>query len=135
RREGIPVLPRWGSVTPELRRVAAQYAPMVAGAALTSSSWAIGQAMAAMLPAGSVASLNYGNKVVGMGTEIGSMALATAVLPHFSVMVARRDWSAIRKTVRVYVRLIVLAAVPATVTLILLSKSLVRILYQRGAFT
>ena len=134
-RQGMPVVPRWDGLTPELRRVALQYVPMVAGAALMSSGWAIGQTMAALLPPGSVASLNYGNKVVGMSTEIGSLALATAVLPHFSVMVARRDWSAIRKTVRVYVRLIVLAAVPATVTLILLSKSLVRVLYQRGAFT
>ena len=134
-RQGLPVLPRWNGVTPELRRVARQYAPMVAGAALMSSSWAIGQAMAAMLPAGSVASLNYGNKVVGMGTEIGSMALATAVLPHFSVMVARRDWSSIRRTLRVYVRLIALTAIPTTVILILLSRSIVRILFERGAFT
>jgi putative peptidoglycan lipid II flippase len=88
-----------------------------------------------MLPAGSVASLNYGNKLVGMATEIGSMALATAVLPHFSVMVARRDWSSIRRTLRVYVRLIVLTALPATVILILLSKAIVRILFERGAFT
>src|SRR5205823_5339116 len=108
---------RWSGVTPELRSVVAQYAPMVAGAVLTSSSWAIGQAMAATLPAGSVASLNYGNKVVAMVTEVGSMALATAVLPHFSLMVARRDWAAIRKTMRVYVRLIVLAAFPSTILL------------------
>ncbi len=134
-RQGMPVTPRWCGVTSELRKVALQYVPMVAGAALMSSSWAIGQTMAAMLPPGSVASLNYGNKVVGMSTEIGSMALATAVLPHFSVMVARHDWSAIRRTVGVYVRLIVLAGVPATVVLILLSKSIVRILFERGAFT
>ncbi len=134
-RQGLPVLPRWDGMTPEFRRVALQYAPMVAGAALTSSSWAIGQAMAAMLPAGSVASLNYGNKVVGMTTEIGSMALATAVLPHFSVMAARRDWSAIRRTLRVYVRLIVAGSVPATITLIVLSKVIVRLLFERGAFT
>jgi len=134
-RQRMPVLPRWDGVTPELRRVAVQYAPMVAGAALMSSSWAIGQAMAAMLPPGSVASLNYGNKLVGMATEIGSMALATAVLPHFSLMVARRDWSSIRRTLRIYVRLIILTAVPSTVVLILLSKVIVRTLFERGAFT
>jgi len=55
-RQGMPVLPKWEGMSPEFRRVALQYAPMVAGAALTSSSWAIGQAMAAMLPAGRVAS-------------------------------------------------------------------------------
>ncbi len=134
-RQGLRVVPRWAGMTPELRGVVSQYAPMVAGAALISSSWAIGQAMAATLPPGSVASLNYGNKVVAMITEVGSMALATAVLPHFSLMVARRDWPAIRRTIRVYVRLILLTAVPATLILILLSKAIVRVLFERGAFT
>jgi putative peptidoglycan lipid II flippase len=135
KRERMPMSPWWDGATPELRRVALQYAPMVAGALLASGSFAIGQAMAAMLPAGSVAALNYGNKVVAMISEIGSMAIATAVLPHFSVMVARREWSAIRKTLRVYSRLIAVAAVPATVLLILGSKVLVRVLFERGAFT
>jgi putative peptidoglycan lipid II flippase len=134
-RHGVPVLPRWGGVTPELRSVLFQYLPMVAGAVLTSSSWAIGQAMAAMLPPGSVASLNYGNKVIAMITEVGSMALATAVLPHFSLMVARRQWSVIRRTLRVYVRLIILATVPATLVLVLSSRAIVQVLFQRGAFT
>jgi putative peptidoglycan lipid II flippase len=134
-RLGLPIIPRWGGVEPALRRVAAQYLPMVAGAALTTSSWVIGQAMAAMLPAGSVASLNYGNKVVGMLSEMGSMALATAVLPHFSVMVARREWAGIRRTLRVYVRLIVLIGVPVTVALVAASPEIVRLLFQRGAFT
>jgi putative peptidoglycan lipid II flippase len=134
-REGTSLLPRWSGVTPELRKVLRQYLPMVAGAVLTSSSWVIGQAMAAALPPGSVASLNYGNKVVAMITEVGSMALATAVLPHFSVMVARREWSAIRRTIRLYVWLIIAAAVPATLTLILFSRTIVHILFERGAFT
>lgn len=134
-RQRLPVFPRWSGVTPAMRRVAAQYLPMVAGAALTTSSWAIGQAMAAMLPAGSVASLNYGNKIVSMISEIGSMALATAVLPHFSVMVARREWATIRQTLRLYVRLIAMIAIPATVVLMVLSPVIVRIVFQRGAFT
>ena len=134
-RQGLQPLPRWAGMTPELRSVVAQYAPMVAGAALTSSSWAIGQAMATTLPAGSVASLSYGNKVVAMVTEVGSMALATAVLPHFSVMVARRDWTVIRRTIRVYVRLILAVGVSTTLVLILASTGIVRLLFERGAFT
>jgi putative peptidoglycan lipid II flippase len=135
RRRGMELMPRWTGMTPELRMVVAQYMPMVAGSVLTTSGWAIGQAMAAMLPAGSVAALNYGTKVVAMISEVGSMALATAVLPHFSVMVARHDWTGIRRTISVYVRLIVLTTVPATVALVLLSRIIVRLLFERGAFT
>jgi putative peptidoglycan lipid II flippase len=134
-REGMPLVPRWGGLTPELRRIGLQYVPMAAGALLTSSSWAIGQAMAATLPAGSVATLNYGNKVVGIVAEISGTALATAVLPHFSVMVARREWPAIRKTLRVYSKVIALGAVPGVLGLILASNTIVRLLFERGAFT
>jgi len=133
-RRGLPLVPRWSGITPELRRVATQYAPTVAGATLTSSSWAIGQAMAALLPTGSVASLNYGSRVVNMMSEIGSLALATALLPHFSVMVAQRDWAAIRHTLRVYMSGIGLLVIPATIALIAASPLIIRLLYQRGAF-
>ena len=135
KRANLPVMPRWSGVTPELRRVLFQYLPMVAGAVLTNSSWTIGQAMAAMLPAGSVASLNYGNKVVSMITEISTMALATALLPHLSVMVARHDWSGVQRTTRLFSRSIVLGAVPGVLLLILASPTIVRLLFERGAFT
>ena len=128
-------IPIWAGITPDLLRVGSQYLPMIAGAILTSSSWAIGQAMAATLPSGSVAALNYGNKVVAMVSEVGSMALATAVLPHFSLMVAKREWSTIRRTVQFYLRLIILTAVPATLLLVVLSPLIVRFLFERGAFT
>jgi len=134
-RAGMPLLPRWLGSTPELKRIALQYLPMVAGAVLTSSSWAIGQAMAATLPAGSVATLNYGNKVVGIIAEISATAIATAVLPHFSLMVARREWPAIRRTFRVYSRLIALGVVPVVLVLIVSSSTIVRLLFERGAFT
>jgi putative peptidoglycan lipid II flippase len=135
KRERLPVVPRWTGVTRALRRVGSQYLPMVAGAALTAGSWAIGLAMAAMLPAGSVASLNYGIKVVSMTTEIATMALATALLPHLSLMVARRDWPAIKKTIRTFVWSIVIVGVPLTMLLIVGSPLIVRLLFQRGAFT
>ena len=130
----MPVLPRWGGATPELTRALRQYVPMVVGAALTSSSWAIGQAMAATLPSGSVAALNYGNKIPALLSEIGSMAIATALLPHFSLMVARKEWAAIRHTLRVYGRLIAVVTIPFTLVAIYLSPTIVRLLFERGAF-
>jgi len=134
-RRRLPLLPRWTGATPELRQIGFQYLPMVAGAALLSGSWAIGQAMAATLPSGSVAALTYGNRVVVGITDIGSLAIATAVLPHFSLMVARQEWAAIRRTVRVYVRLLALFACSTTGVVILLSTVIVRVLFERGAFT
>ncbi len=126
---------RWKGMDPHMRQVARQYAPMAAGAFLMSSTNLVDQAMAAMLAPGSVAALNYGNKVINLITALGSSALGTAVLPYFSQMVARQDWEGCRHTLRTYFRLIGLAAVPITAGLVIFSRPLVRVLFERGAFT
>src|SRR5579884_3854786 len=87
RRAGISILPYWYGVTPAVKQVARQFLPMVAGALLMGSTTLISQAMAAMLPAGSVAALNYGSKLTMLLTGVGTLAVSTAVLPHFSWMV------------------------------------------------
>jgi len=133
-RRSIPLLPRWGEMTDELRAVRRQYVPMVAGAFLMSSTSLVDQSMAAMLGAGSVAMLSYAGKVVTMILGIGSMALGTAVLPHFSRMVAAEEWVTLRHTFKTYTRLIILLSVPITAILFLFSESVIGLLFERGAF-
>ena len=135
RKTKIPISPRWHGMTPDLKRILRQYMPLMASAILTSGSWAIGQAMAASLPAGSVAALNYGNKIPAVVTEITSLAIATAVLPHFSLMVARREWLAIRHTVWAYGRLMAVVTIPLTLIGIWLSPTVIHLLFERGAFS
>ena len=125
---------RWHGVTPELKKIIGQYSPMVAGAFLMSSTGLVDQAMAAMLRHGSVATLNYGNKIVTFVVGLGAMAIGTAVLPHFSQMVANRDLSGIRHTLKIYTRLILIVTVPLTVILFFMSEYIVSVLFERGVF-
>ncbi len=134
-RKNIPVLPRWHGMTEELRTVIGQYTPMIAGAFLMSGTGLVDQSMAAMLEPGSVATLNYANKVVAMILSIGSMALGTAVLPHFSRLVGNEDWAGLRHTFKTYARLIVFISIPATALLFLFSQPIIQLLFERGAFT
>jgi putative peptidoglycan lipid II flippase len=132
---GLSVLPRWHGWTPELRRVVSQYVPVAVGGCLMSGTALVDQAMAAMLAGGSVAALSYGNKVIALFTGLGTMALGTAVLPHFSSMAALAEWAAIRHTLRTWIRLILLTTVPLTVGLVLLSRIVVELAFERGAFS
>lgn len=134
-RKGIPLLPQWCGMSDELRVVMGQYAPMVAGAFLMSSTVLIDQAMAAMLQSGSVATLSYANKVVALILGITSMALGTAVLPHFSRMVSNKDWVGVHHTFKTYARLIVLLSIPITAVMFLFSESIIGLLFERGAFS
>ena len=132
---GVRLEPRWHGFDPNLRRVIGQYAPMLACALLMGSSDLVNQSMAAMLEPGSVAALNYARKVVSVFIVVGATPLGTAALPYFSRMVADRDWSGCRSTLRTYVRSIALLTVPLTLGLMVFSHPLIRILFQRGAFT
>lgn len=132
---GIPLLPWWHGMSDELRVVMGQYAPMVAGAFLMSGTVLVDQAMAAMLSPGSVSALNYANRVVAMLLGIGAIALGTAVLPHFSRMVAAEDWAGIRHTFRVYSRLLLFISVPVTAVLFWFSELIIGLLFERGAFS
>jgi putative peptidoglycan lipid II flippase len=135
RRQGFSLLPHWDGISPELRQVIGQYSPMVAGALVMSSTTLVDQAMAAALGSGSVASLAYGNRIVSVFLLIGSLALGTAVLPHFSRMLANQDRAGILHTFRAYAVLLLTVTIPFTLILVTLSPLMTRVLYERGAFT
>jgi putative peptidoglycan lipid II flippase len=135
RKRGVSLKPAWRGLNRSMRQVIGQYVPAVAAVFLMSSTSLIDQSMAAMLQPGSVAALNYGTRVINVITGVGSSALATAVLPYFSSMVAQRDWAGCRHTLRTYSRLIALVTIPITLGLTLASHVLIKVLYQRGAFS
>jgi putative peptidoglycan lipid II flippase len=135
RKQGISLMPRWYGFDADLKEVASQYAPMIAGAFLMCSTSLVDQSMAAMLPSGSVAALAYGNRIISLPIVIATTALSTAVIPYFSKMVALDDWKSLRHSLRHYLGLIFAAAIPLTGFIILFSEPIVRLLFQRGSFT
>ncbi|MGB8690241.1 MAG: lipid II flippase MurJ [Microcoleus sp.] len=134
-RQGISLLPKWYGFDTHLSEVAGQYAPMIAAAFLMCSTGLVDQSMAALLPSGSVASLNYGNRIIALPITISTTALSTAVIPYFSKMVAREDWTSVRHTLKRYMALIWAASIPLTGLIILFSEPIVQVLLQRGSFT
>lgn len=126
---------RWYGVDSHVVRVLQQSMPMIAGAFLTGGTTLVDQSFAAMLPSGSVAALNYANKLVTGLLAIGATALGTAALPYFSQMAAEHDWRGCRHTLKRYFVLVLSVTVPLTILLIACSRPLIRLLLQRGAFT
>ena len=134
-RQGVTLSLHWEVAGPAVRQVLSGYAPLLAAAFLMGSTSVVDQAMAAMLPGGSVAALSYGNKLIGAIVAIGGTALNTAALPYFSKMAAGRDWEGCRHTLKRYIALTALATIPFTLLLIAFSRLVIRVLFQRGAFT
>ncbi len=134
-RSGVVLIPKWFGANPALRQVSQQYAPSMTGAILMCSTGLIDQSMAAMLAPGSVAALTYANRVISFPLALAATALSTVVIPYFSKMVALNNWPDIRHTLISYLKLIFLTTVPFTGLLLLFSESIVKLLFQRGAFT
>jgi putative peptidoglycan lipid II flippase len=66
---------------------------------------------------------------------IFSVAVATVLFPSLARLAARRDTDGFRRTVGLGLRQIAFTLVPASVASAVLAEPIVRLLYQRGAFT
>lgn len=132
---GVPLIPRWYGIDSWTRRVLWQYAPTVTDALLMGGATLVDPAMAAMLGSGSVSALNYGYKLPALVLNIGLSSLSTAVLPSFSRLSANENWREMRRVLLSYSVLLALVTIPLTGLLIVLSRSLVSLFFQGGAFT
>jgi putative peptidoglycan lipid II flippase len=135
RRHRIRLLPAWYGGLPETRELARQFFPLLGNGIVFGGLLLVDTAMAATLGDHQLAILNYGNRIVLPIMSISSIALGTAVFPYFSRLVAEQDWNRLQRTLSTYTGLILAAAVPLTVALVLLSHTIVRILFQHGEFT
>ena len=134
-RQGLSIIPQWSRFDDNTTQVFKQYVPQITATLLMGVTEIVNQSMAAMLGSGSISALDYGRKLVGFIYGIGSLAMATAVLPYLSRMVAVSDWSALQRTLVVYARLILLITIPLAAGLTYFSEPIVGILFERGAFT
>lgn len=135
RRKGFTLLPRWEGWSAPIRTFIRQFVPSVAGAFLMGSTLLVDQAMAAMLPAGSVAALSYGNKVIGFLLTILTTTLATLLTPYFSkkLITAAPDrvWKPLGQLLLVVIPIAFLLSLAISVWAV----PLVRLIFYRGAFT
>jgi len=125
---------RWYGMTQATREVAHQYGPVLLSGVVASGGLLVDQSMAAMLPAGSVSALVYANRFVSVVLTLLAGAISAAVVPYFSSMIADRDWTGCRRTLRTWAGLTALVSTPIALALMGGSHLLIRIAFERGAF-
>lgn len=114
--------------------------PLLSGGIMVLNSFAhqanliIDRVFASSLPEGSIAALNYANAILMVPQSIVSAALATALFPVLSEMIARGGWrDAFRTTLRWTGVVLVLSMIPVG-ALIVWRQELIALIFQRGAF-
>ena len=109
--------------------------PAALAALLTSTSLVVDQSLAASLSSGNVSVLMYGNKVVALVIAIVAVNLSTVLFPKFSRLIVAREWDALERMMATYAAAILAIGIPAAMALAYFSEPIVRLLFERGAFT
>lgn len=125
---------RWYGMDEPTREVARQYGPVLLSSVVSSGGLLVDQAMAAMLPAGSVSALVYANRFVSVVLTLLGGAVASAATPPLAELVAHRDWSECRRTVRTWLGITAFVSIPIAGALMLGANPLIRLAFQHGAF-
>jgi putative peptidoglycan lipid II flippase len=125
---------RWHGKNEATREVSRQYGPVLLSSVVASGGLLVDQAMAAMLPAGSVSALVFANRFVSVAVTLMAGAVSSAVVPYFSSMIADRDWQGCRRTLRTWSRIMAVVSLPIAGLLIVGAQPLVRLTLQHGAF-
>lgn len=133
-RNGYRFLPRWRRPTADEREVARQYGPVLLSSIVASGGLLVDQAMAAMMPAGSVSALVYAGRFVSVIVALFLSAISATLTPHFSVLAAKQDWSECRRELIHWTRLTALIATPIALALMIGAPWLIRLTLQHGAF-
>ena len=133
-RHGYRLRLHWYGMNEATREVAHQYGPVLLSGVVSSGGLLVDQAMAAMLSPGSVSTLVYAGRFVGVVVTLLAGAVATAVVPYFSRMIAHEDWAGCRHTLRTWVGVTALVSTPIAVALVCCSHLVIRVALQHGAF-
>lgn len=133
-KHGMRLRLRWCGMTEATREVGRQYGPVLLSGVVASGGLVVDQAMAAILPAGSVSALVYANRFVSVILTLLAGTISAAVTPYFSEMIGHSDWAECRRTLYIWVRVTFLVAAPAAAALALAARMLVQGMFQHGAF-
>ena len=134
-KHGVHFWQRSGLWHPQMKTVGLLMLPTIFGAAVYQVNILVGTLLASLLPEGSVSYLYYADRLVQFPLGIFGQAAATAVLPSLSRQAAGSDHSGMGETFSHAMSLVLFLTIPAMVGLIVLREPIVKMLFQRGAFT
>jgi len=120
---------------PEFRRVIKLSGPLVAESLATRIVIIVERMIASLLPAGSIAALNYSFRLAQLPFALAALGLSRVVMPILIEQRASYRNDEFLETFRLGIRLLFLLIIPCSVLLITLRYPLIRIIYERGHFT
>jgi len=118
-----------------LQRMLTLMGPGAVGMAATQVNVFVNTLLATSTVVGAVSWLNYAFRLMYLPIGLFGVSIGTATLPAVSRQSTERDFVAVRETVTSGLSLMLMLNIPSMVGLIVLAQPIVRVLFERGAFT
>jgi putative peptidoglycan lipid II flippase len=126
------LLLRFGSDA--LKTMWQRFIPAMIGIGIREINLIADALMASFLPIGSITALGYGNRLMQLPLGIFAISAGTAVLPMYSRLVSRGEFSELSDSMRFTSLNLAYVMLPVTALILALSEDFVRILFAHGAF-
>lgn len=129
----LRLTPRWAS--PHMTELRRHYTTLFVGSLLMGSTTLVNQAMATMISPGAVSRFAFANVPVMFVLGLGARTVGQVLLPHFSHFAAAGEWPELRReALRAFV-VTFAASAGGAAFVVVAAQPIVRILFERGAFT
>ena len=120
---------------PGLKKILLLMLPATIGLSATQINIFVNTNFASGCVEGSVSWLNYAFRLVQLPIGMFGVALAIAALPIIARYAARKDIDGLRQTFTSSILMVFALTIPASAGLIILAEPLIRLIFERGAFT
>lgn len=135
KRQGFNYRPGFNLGHPAVHRFITSVWAVVLGMSVNQIYLALNRVFASNLEAGSISALNFAYRLMTLPLGIFIAAVATAIFPALAQYAGEGQRQQMAQTLQRGLRMVLLVSIPAAVGLAVLNVPLVKILFQRGAFS
>jgi putative peptidoglycan lipid II flippase len=133
RRLGLRFRPAWSWTHPDLKEYVRLTLPLMLGLTMTFSTEFLFRCFGSYLPAGGIAVLNFSLRVMLILVGLFGQAVGIASFPTMARLAAENNLPELNRLLNRTLRYLALL-IPVAAMLMVLSREVVRILFQRGRF-
>jgi putative peptidoglycan lipid II flippase len=131
---GYLTLPRLRLADPGVKEVLRRMAPVLFGFGVYYVDVVVARHLLSDMGDGALSYFAFAQRLCDFPQGIFVMAVQTATLPSLATLAAKGDNKELLETLRHGLRLVLFAAIPATLLFTVLAQPLVRLIFERGEF-
>ncbi|MFC3094720.1 murein biosynthesis integral membrane protein MurJ [Alteromonas sediminis] len=132
---GLLVKPQWGWRHPQVVKVRTLMIPALFGVSVSQINLLLDTFIASFLMTGSISWLYYSDRLLEFPLGLFGIAIATVILPTLSRNHVGKNARAFQNNMDWAVRAVVAVGLPASAGLAVLAEPILKVIFERGAFT